>query len=147
MLLVRTFTANYFASTLTKFYWWKRACKSRKYVVKHIQAVFYRHNTLEREICVGSRKNCLVFSFRCILDHRVTLHSVSFLTALVSLVWYAFEHFKILFHITKIYTHKINCTIFKRNIEQIYEYLTIMLVSSNYILQKIMEIIKITKRL
>ena len=29
--------------------------KSRKYVVKHIQAVFYRLNTLEREIYMGSR--------------------------------------------------------------------------------------------
>ena len=54
---------------------------------------------------------CLVFSFRCILENRITLHYVSLLTAMVGFVWYAFEHFKILFNATKIYTYKVNCAI------------------------------------
>ena len=57
--------------------------------------------------------NCLVFSFRCILDNRITLHSVSVLTAMVCFVWYALEYFKILFNVTKVYTYKLIGSIFK----------------------------------
>ena len=49
--------------------------KGRKYVVKHIQVVFYRHNTLEREIYVGSRTQLSSLFFQV---HTWQPHNIAF---------------------------------------------------------------------